>query len=43
LLVGGGDAAPFADALARRLSTAVVHREAMVLDGLRVYANAAPG
>ena len=38
LLVGGGDATQFADDLARRLSAAVVHREAMVLDGLRVYA-----
>jgi type III pantothenate kinase len=40
LLVGGGDAAAFADALARRLSTSVVHHEAMVLEGLRVYAAA---
>ncbi len=40
LLVGGGDAAAFADALARRLSARVVHHEAMVLEGLRVYAAA---
>lgn len=42
LLIGGGDAAAFAHALARRLSTEVVHREAMVIDGLRVYAEAVP-
>jgi type III pantothenate kinase len=40
LLVGGGDAAAFADALVRRLSARVVHHEAMVLEGLRVYAAA---
>ncbi len=43
LLVGGGDSSPFADALARRLSTEVVHRDALVLDGLRIYAEAASG
>lgn len=43
VLVGGGDAVLFVDALARRLSAEVVHRECMVLDGLRVYAEAAAG
>lgn len=43
LLVGGGDAGPFAEALARRLPVEVVHREAMVLEGLRVYAGFAAG
>ncbi len=40
LLVGGGDAPAFVDALASRLPAELVHREAMVLDGLRVYAEA---
>jgi type III pantothenate kinase len=40
LLVGGGDAPAFVDALANRLSAELVHREAMVLDGLSVYAEA---
>lgn len=40
VLLGGGDAPPLVDPLARRLSATVVHDEAMVLDGLRVYAEA---
>lgn len=40
LMVGGGDAPAFADALARRLPAELALREAMVLDGLRVYAEA---
>jgi type III pantothenate kinase len=42
LLLGGGDASEFAGALGRRLSVEVVTSDALVLDGLRVYANAAP-
>lgn len=41
VLLGGGDAAPLVDPLARRLSVAVVHCETTVLEGLRVYAEAA--
>jgi len=43
LFVGGGDAPGYVDALACRLATTVVHREAMVLEGLRVYAGAMAG
>lgn len=41
LLLGGGDAPDFADALARRLATDVAMSDALVLEGLRVYAGSA--
>lgn len=40
LLLAGGDAASFAPELARRLGIAVETREALVLEGLQVYAEA---
>lgn len=43
VLVGGGDAPIHVEALARRLATTVLHRESMVLEGLRVYAEAMAG
>ncbi|MGL6291630.1 MAG: type III pantothenate kinase [Silanimonas sp.] len=41
LLLGGGDAPDFADALARRLNAEVAMSDALVLEGLRVYAGSA--
>ena len=38
--IGGGDAPALADALSRRLAADVIHSEAMVLEGLRIYAGA---
>lgn len=38
LLVGGGDASDYVDALARRLTVEVVPCEALVLEGLRLFA-----
>ena len=43
VLVGGGDAAGFADELARRLGVEVEANEALVLEGLAVYANVHDG
>jgi type III pantothenate kinase len=42
LLLGGGDAPAYADALSRRLAAEVVRSDALVIEGLRVYADAAP-
>ena len=42
LLLGGGDAPAYADALSRRLRADAAVTDALVLEGLRVYADAAP-